>query len=373
MRLYPRKNSNGTVTWWASWTENKRTVRRSTREHTRDLAAEVVEQWRRERINPELEKARKALFGDEAAEWLRSCRARHKAGKLAEDTVKMYEQKLANLCDVIGRPTRMIDLDAACILSYFDQRTEEGAESTTLYKEWVALRGVLSLSRHKGRYPFEVARVKPPYLRADYVPRTTRLTWEQAEELLSEIGTWTASRQPNKREIGPLDRRRTVAFVLATGSRRKEWNRAGRVGDGADIDWERGVVRIHGTKTEGAAKEIPIPSPMRRWLKIAGSPPFPAWGNARRDILAACERIEVRTGKPFPRVTWNDLRRTFASLLVEAGVPHHVLKELTRHKTTRMLDLVYGKPTTEAVAELVEKSLAAHRPPVNQQPRTKKR
>lgn len=383
MRLYPRQNKNGTVTWWASWTENKATQKRSTRQHTRELARLVVDRWSRERADPEREKARQARFGEESTDFLKSCRARCAAGKLAPDTVSMYEQKLANLCDVIGRDTSMADVDAERVLAYFDQRAAEGAADTTQYKEWVALRGVLTLSRHKGRFAREVASVKPPHLRADYKPRKTWLTWEQADLLLAEVGTWTANRQPAKREIGPLDRRRTVAFVLATGARRKEWTRAGHIGDGADIDWERGVVRIHGTKTEGAASVIPIPSPMRRWLGIAGTPPFPPWGNARRDILAACERVEARLmeawqesgaeGKApaFPRVTWNDLRRTFVSLLLQAGVPPHVLRHLSRHKTTRMIDLVYGQQTTESVGRLVEESLVRRDPPASQQRSTK--
>lgn len=384
MRLYPRTNKNGTVTWWATWTENKATRKKSTRQHTRELAKLVVDRWARERADPDREKARQALFGEEAATFLTSCRARRKAGKLAQDTVDMYEQKLSNLCDIIGRGTSMVDVDAECVLAYFDQRTEEGALETTQYKEWVALRGVLTQARHVGKYPYEVARVRPPYLRADYKPRKTYLTWEQADMLLAQIGTWQGPRQPSSDEVGPLVRRRTLAYVLATGARRKEWNRAGRMG-GLDISRERWTVVIHGTKTDSAAKEIAIPSPMRRWLTIAGDPPYPPWSNARRDIIRACQLIRARLraawkdagsiGEPpaFPDVTWNDLRRTFASLLVQAGVPHHLLKNLTRHDTTRMLDLVYGQQTTEAVGDLVETALAAagRVPSVSQPPRTK--
>lgn len=371
MRLYPRTNKNGTVTWWASWTEAKVTKRRSTRQHTRELAKLVVDRWSRERADPEREKARQALFGEEASAFLTSCRARCKAGKLAPDTVSMYDQKLTNLCDVIGRETSMADVDAERVLAYFALRATEGAQETTQYKEWVTLRGVLTLARHKGRYAREVASVKPPHLRVDYKPRTTYLTWERADMLLAQIGTWQGPRQPSAHEAGPLARRRTIAFVLATGARRREWNRAGRQGV-VDVDRERGTVIIHGTKTSEAAKEIPIPAPMLRWLKIAGDPPYPPWISARRDIIRACQIIRA-IDPTFPNVTWNDLRRTFVSLLLQAGVPPHLLKDLSRHKTTRMIDLVYGQQTTAALGSLVDAALVAARAPtVTQQPRTKK-
>ena len=44
-----------------------------------------------------------------------------------------------------------------------------------------------------------------------------------------------------------------------------------------------------------------------------------------------------------PRVTCNDLRRTFASWSVQAGVPAKVVANLMGHTSTRMVDLVYGR------------------------------
>jgi hypothetical protein len=42
-------------------------------------------------------------------------------------------------------------------------------------------------------------------------------------------------------------------------------------------------------------------------------------------------------------VTLNDLRRTFASWSVQAGVPAKVIANLMGHTSTRMVDLVYGR------------------------------
>ena len=86
--------------------------------------------------------------------------------------------------------------------------------------------------------------------------------------------------------------------------------------------------------------------------------PVAAWPNARRGLLAACARAKV------PGCTWNDLRRTFASLLVQAGVPPHIVAKLLRHKSTAMVDKVYGRQTTESIEGLLEASLRG--PSVNQ-------
>lgn len=359
MRLYPRRKRNGTIVWWASWTQDKVTVRRSTKQPSRALAQLVVDRWLRERADPEREAARQATFGVEAGTFLKECRA----AKLAAGTIEMYEQKLANLCDVIGRETPMADITAQRVAEYFDLRRSEGAADSTLFKEWVALKGVLTSSRHRGRFMRDPKAVRPLRLAANYEPRKTFLTWEQADRLLDALEG---------------DRRRTVAFVLATGARRREWNAA----QAGDVDLETGRVRLRGSKTEASAATITVPTPMRRWLAVAGQPPFPAWVNARRDILGACVKlrredraaardldIPENEAALFPDVTWNDLRRTFASLLVQAGVFPHLVAKLLRHTSTAMVDKVYGRQTDDALAELVERSMRRD-PTVNQRQRT---
>jgi integrase len=45
--------------------------------------------------------------------------------------------------------------------------------------------------------------------------------------------------------------------------------------------------------------------------------------------------------------TPNDLRRTYASWLVNAGAPLKVVANLLGHSSTRMVDLVYGRVADE--------------------------
>lgn len=79
---------------------------------------------------------------------------------------------------------------------------------------------------------------------------------------------------------------------------------------------------------------------LRPWLETmhAGTGPvIEPWSNVRRDLARAAARAGV------PRVTPNDLRRTFSSWLVQGGTPLLVVSRLLGHSSTRMVDLVYGQ------------------------------
>ena len=73
---------------------------------------------------------------------------------------------------------------------------------------------------------------------------------------------------------------------------------------------------------------------------------FAPWQNVRRDLIAACVRAEIERCIP------SDLRRTFASWQVEAGVPLYPIAQAMGHKDTRMLERVYSRQTPEQLAAL---------------------
>lgn len=56
-----------------------------------------------------------------------------------------------------------------------------------------------------------------------------------------------------------------------------------------------------------------------------------------------------------PRVTPNDLRRTFASWLVQARETNFVVSRLLGHSTTKMVDLVYGQLSAESLRIAINK------------------
>lgn len=357
MRLYRKRKKNGEWVWWASWTEDHRTRRRTTKCSTRPAAEIVCARWERERADPVYAAANAATLGPETAYFLTACRGAVKRGRMAEGTLSMYRQKCGTLVRVLGADRRLSTIDAETVATYLDARREEGIrdedgkkirdlEESTLYKEWVALRQTLKHAWRAQRYGRDPASLKPAHFGPNYQPVETFLTVEDATALLSELKG---------------DRRRTVAFVLASGARRSEWV-AARPGDIDTVLW---TVRVRGKKTKHSDATIPILEPLHRWALLAGQPPFPRWPNARRDLALACKKIGA------PAVTWNDLRRTFASTLAAAGVTSDVGRRLMRHGSSAMWDRVYARVRTEDLATLGARQIATasdpfHEPTVDQ-------
>lgn len=348
MRLYPRKKRNGEKVWWASWTQDGVTKRRSTRCSTRSAAEVVVARWEREFADPIYAAAQSATFGVEAGRFLRQAEIAVERRRMAPETLTMYRQKSGTLVRILeaGGPLRLASIDAATFPAYIETRRAEFLEdrereitSSTLYKEWVTFRQILKLAWREQRFGRDPASLKPLHFGPDYQPRKTALSWDEVDKLLREF---------------LFSKRGAVAFAIMTGARRKEVFAA----QPEDLDTNAMTVRIRGTKTDAAARTIPIPKPMQRLIKFTGARPYPAWTNARRDLAAACKRAGI------PVVTWNDLRRTFASLLVQAGVPPHLVAQLLGHTTTAMVDRVYGRQTTDSLGLLIDEAL--REPPVNQ-------
>lgn len=341
MRLYPRTKKNGTRVWWASWTENKRTVRRSTEASSRSAAEVVVARWERERADPVYAASQAATFGVEAGRFLRSCEGAVERKKMAPETLGMYRQKAGTLVRLLGKDLRLAAIDGSTFQAYIDERRAEFAEArgraiteSTLYKEWVTFRQILKQAWRAQRFGRDPGSLKPEHFSSEYTPRETFLTEDQADALLEQLAG---------------DRRRTVAFVLATGARRREWQRA-RSGDLTATQ-----VHLRGTKTEGSDRSIPILEPTAKWAALAGDPPFPAWGNARRDILAACAAVGI------PGCTWNDLRRTYASRLALAGIRSDVGRRMMGHGSELMWNRVYARASTEGLRAMAERQLGASR------------
>lgn len=345
MRLYRRRKSNGEWVWWASWTEDGVTVRRSTRCTTKAAAELVTARWERERADPIYAAAQGATFGFESGLFLKACEGAVARGRMSAGTLSMYRQKSGALVRIIGKETRLASFDATTFPSYLETRRAEFLEDrerpiteSNLYKEWVTFRQILKQAWREQRFNRDPASLKPQHFGPEYKPREVALSWSEVDKLLTEL---------------PAERRGAVAFAIATGARRREvmLARAGDISRGAES------VYLRGTKTAIATASIPIPRPMRRLLDGV-QPPFPRWPNARRGLARACKRAKV------PTVTWNDLRRTFASLLVQAGVAPHLVAKLLRHTTTAMVDRVYGRQTAESLAHLIDAQI--REPTVNQ-------
>lgn len=134
-----------------------------------------------------------------------------------------------------------------------------------------------------------------------------------------------------------------VVLALNTGMRKGEilglkWQ---------DIDFRRGIIYLYNTKN-GEKREIPINEMVKtallRTLKHPDSPCVfcdkdgKPVGNIRKSFFTAMRKSGIISFR------FHDLRHSFASHLVMAGVDLNTVRELMGHKTLEMT-LRYARPT----------------------------
>lgn len=255
-------------------------------------------------------------------------------------TVSSYRQKARHLSRLLGgEQADAITRERA--ERYIAARLGEGAHPHSVHKELVVLRGALDSARGRDRFhgPADVV----PRFRAQYTPRTTYLTPDQFAALTEHLVRDPPGTDAPELRRERWERRRNgrvlYCMLIAFASPRVGELEAMRP---AHVDLARDVLRVPKGKTIG--RSVAIHPMLRPWLEWrlgevahAQQPLVEPWANVRRDLGRAADRAGV------PRVTPNDLRRTFASWLVQGGTPLLVVSRLLGHSSTRMVDLVYGQ------------------------------
>jgi integrase len=284
----------------------------------------------------------------------------------AEGTLNSYRVKVGHLLRLLGAETRLARVDARAVDSFIETRLKEGAARHTIQKELVALRGALKVAKRRGDFKGDIGAVMPDGFSSGYKPRVRFLSGDEAQRLLAELSP---------------DRAARVAFILATGARWSESDRAMR----ADIDWRREIVHLRGTKTEGADRAVPIVGASydllahaERYAEGTGGLLFRPWANTRRDINEACARAgkaalrahlaatkqtfgaltksqqaALRARFAFPPVSPNDLRRTYATWLRQHGTEPHLIAVALGHTDSRMAERVYGRMPVESLGRML--------------------
>ncbi len=293
------------------------TVRVSTHCADKKAAAKRADELERGALDPAHAAASKADTVAACTEFLSS---RLRRGR-ADGTIHHYRVKLGHIVRLM--PKRLGDIDASACERFIEQRLSEGTAPTTVKKEIRALGATLRHAKRQGLYSRDIEAVIPD-LAETYKPRERFL---MPLEFVALVGAL------------PPGRAAQVVFIVATGARWGEAERAQR----EDVDDH--MVRMRGTKTKLARGTVPVPPPLRVALQWAllhapgdeGQSLFARWGNVRRDLLQACEAIGIAP------VTPNDLRRTFATWLSQAGMTADLVGKAMRHTTGRMAETVYGR------------------------------
>jgi len=220
------------------------------------------------------------------------------------------------------------------------------------------LRGALASAEARGLFHGVISKLVPKF-QAKYVPRETYLTPEQFSRLLWNV---VAPPHPNAKPetVAKIECRRVnrtlycMLIALASPCR----------GELEKLLWEhvdlvRSTIKVPKGKTK--SRVVPIHPYLRPWLEAlhkGTGPVIEPWGNDKRELARACARAGV------PRVTPNDLRRTFATWVKQNDVDSAVVAAMMGHSSTAMVDRVYRKldeaSYRRAISKLPGGTPAAH-------------
>jgi integrase len=265
----------------------------------------------------------------------------------AATTLDMFADKSGHLLRLLGE-IALVELRSPALKQYIDRRLTEGAARETVRKELSTLRAALREAVELAWMPEELANGCIPRFAAKYKPRERWLSVEEYTRLLMAL---------------PAKRRTWLAMAVYLGGRFSELEGAAW----SDVDLEQATLRLRGTKTDGADRFVPIPGPLLDVLRRVPKSDrigtiAERWTNVRRDLAIACQLAGIQP------VTPNDLRRTYASWLVNEGVPLKTISRLLGHKSTRMVDLVYGRLADETLAAAVARLPVTRMPSPTRKP-----
>lgn len=241
-------------------------------------------------------------------------------------TGKFYAVKSGHLMRILGRDTQLADLTRDRLLLYVRQRKVETASASTIHKELMTLRRALAEAKERKLWAGAIGDLVPS-IKQHYEPKQSWLDEHQARAMLARIAA-----------------PRRLWFMLAVwgGLCRGEVDRL----DWRDVDLKTRVLLVRGTKRSSRFRSVPIAAMLhaaltaaqgdRRAGLVAGK-----WGNVIRALNRAAELV------PLPahlrKLSPNDLRRTFASIMLNAGASTLVVSKLLGHASTKMVELVYGQ------------------------------
>lgn len=251
---------------------------------------------------------------------------------LAEATRGAYANQAGHLVRIIGhvyvRTLRRVHVDA-----YIDQRIAEGVGVETRRKELLLLRCALQMARQLGAHAAEPPETLLPKLRTVYTPRERWLEFEEYEQVMQKLSS---------------ERRLQVLVACYSGARKGELQRM----RWEDVDWKRGGIVVHQTKPKKTTRFVPLPEELRAALEAGRKqrgPLLASFNNLYRDVQRACEAAGVA------RFSLNDCRRTFASWMVQGGVPAFTVAKLMGHTSPAMVHRVYGRLSDDSLRQAADK------------------
>lgn len=326
--------------------------------------------------------------------------AHDKRVRAAPNTVKFHQGRGGHLVRLLGADRPCTNIDIVALTAYSDMRAAEEPDPHTIQKEHRVLRQALRLAKDAGCYAGDPSKlVVPGYdeasgLRGYYQPGKT---WLSEIAWINALVNETSS-NPDKHRV---DRRDDILWIINSGVRRREPQLIRP--ENIDLDARtykielpprasRRAPRKGGLKNTAAERELPLNDVTyevaRRRMRhvLPGHPLFTEWGSGNRDLKAnwrrarawlltqcATARDRARLNALLPRaLTFNDLRRTFCSLMKNAGVSFDDCAALLGHEDVAMVKLVYGQTQMATLQRAMDKLPAMTVPPQALPRRTQK-
>jgi len=262
------------------------------------------------------------------------------------NTIRFHNDRRAHLVRLLPDVVADIDLTA-----YTLTRLAESADRHTIQKEHRVLRQALRLAGH------DVSKLKID----GFI--SSKHFYAPGDVWLEEVGHILALLD----ELDPTRRDDVMTFVN-TGLRRRELLTItrGRVSlKKAELEVDE-LDRIT-LKTTGAKRVLPLNDTMvallTRRVQGASGPLFSEWHSGNRDLNSAWKRARAKLvsndadlDETLPRrLTFNDLRRTFCSLMRNAGVSFEDCADLLGHEDITMVRQVYGRAAKKTLKAAIRK------------------
>lgn len=323
--------------WYCHVWENGVRRQLSTRCIDKKAAETVARQLERDAADPDAAIAKKACLRDALWLLLEHADELARAGRRAPETARGHHLRAGQLARILEQEGKvafpLVELRAMHVDAYISQRRRERRSENTIHKELVSLRLALKLAKRKRLWRGEIDAVIPVGFAPEYEPRTRVLKHDELAGLLGQLTADQAAR---------------VAFIVATSACWRETELAQR----GDVAGDFTRILIRGTKRRTRFRTVPIVTDDQRALlqyalehaQGGKGMLFNGWGNVRHDLPAACKRAKIEHCSP------NDLRRTCATWLREAGAPIDLIWPVLGHRDGRMVERVYGRLSTDALS-----------------------
>lgn len=345
--LYRRKNGSGKElpTWYMFIErEGHQPIRQSTKTSNKQLAQQLLDAekqkvWKRDKLGIQPDR----LFTDFADTFLED---RRKAKGLKQSTLDTYEALLGWWkAQLKGKNLR--EITQTLIVERIKVKEDAGASNATCNRHLAVLRALLNVAKRKFKLIDEV----PIFFM--YREPKARVRWLKPHEVVKLL------------DALPAHLRDMAEFSLATGLR--QGNVLGLTWSEVDMQSKR--LTIEGIKMKnGEPMALPINDTAMQVLeRQAGKHPEAVFTYQGQPVQwignATWKKALAKAG--IEDFRWHDLRHTWATMLVQAGVPVKALQVLGAWETPHMVDK-YAHQDTDSLrpyAAVLDRVMGVEPPP----------